>query len=104
MDYKKYSLGKMGDKLVKAMETKEHFDKKEIENNYIRKVQTLKEILTQEYKFATENKGKHSNYAIKLEVVEKHIDYIKKVQNKKSFDQSDKQIIDQLILKYTSHN
>jgi hypothetical protein len=104
MDYKKYSLGKLGDKLVKAMEAKEHFDKKEVENNYIRKIQTLKEILTHEYKFANENKGKHLNYAIKLEVVEKHIDYVKKVQNKKSFDQSDKQIIDQLILKYTSHN
>jgi hypothetical protein len=104
MDYKKYSLGKMGDKLVKAMEAKEHFDKKEIESGYIRKVQTLKEILTQEYKFATENKNKHSQYVMKTEVIEKHIDYIKKVQNKKSFDQSDKQIIDQLILKYTSHN
>ena len=104
MDYKKYSLGKMGDKLVKAMEAKEHFDKKEIESNYIRKVQTLKKILTQEYKFATQNKSKHSQYAIKVEVIEKHIDYIKKVQNTKSFDQSDKQIIDQLILKYTSHN
>lgn len=104
MDYKKYSLEKIGDKLVKAMEAKEHFDNKEIESGYIRKVQTLKEILTQEYKFATENKSKHLNYGIKLEVVEKHIDYIKKVQNKKSFDQSDKQIIDKLILKYTSHN
>jgi uncharacterized protein YPO0396 len=104
VDYKKYSLGRMGDKLVKAMEAKVHFDNKEVESNYIRKVQTLKEILTQEYKFAAENKVKHLNYGIKLEVVEKHIDYIKKVQNKKSFDQSDKQIIDQLILKYTSHN
>jgi hypothetical protein len=104
VDYKKYSLGKMGDKLVKAMEAKEHFHKKEIESGYIRKVQTLKEILTQEYKFATENKSKHSQYVMKTEVIEKHIDYIKKIQNKKSFDQSDKQIIDQLILKYTSHN
>ena len=104
MDYRRFSLSKMGDKLVKAMEAKEHFDKKEIESNYIRKVQTLKEILTQEYKFATQNKSKHSQYAIKVEVIEKHIDYIKKVQNTKSFDQSDKQIIDQLILKYTSHN
>jgi uncharacterized membrane protein YkoI len=104
MDYKNYSLGKMADKLVKAMEAKEHFDKKEVESNYIRKVQTLKEILTQEYKFATENKAKHSNYAVKLEVIEKHIDYVKKIQNRKTFDQSDKQIIDRLMLTYTSHN
>ena len=53
MDYKKYSLGKMGDKLVKAMEAKEHFDKKDQEKSYIRKIQTLKEILTQEYKFVS---------------------------------------------------
>ena len=28
MNYKNNSLGKMADKLVKAMEAKEHFDKK----------------------------------------------------------------------------
>jgi len=101
MDYKKYSLGKMGDKLVKAMEHKEYFDKKEQEKSYIGKVQALKEILTQEYKFATQNKGKHNHYAIKLEVIEKHIDYVKKLQNRQSFETSDKQIIDQLLSKYT---
>lgn len=95
------SLGKMADKLVKAMEAKEHFDKREEEKSYIRKVQTLKEILTQEYKFATQNKGKHSNYSTRLEVIEKHIEYVKKLQNRQSFESQDKQIIDQLIRKYT---
>lgn len=102
MNYKNYSLGKMGDKLVKAMEAKEHFDKREEEKSYIRKVQSLKEILTQEYKFATQNKGKHVSYLAKLEVIEKHIDYVKKIQSRQSFESSDKQIIDQLIRKYTS--
>lgn len=101
MNYKSYSLSKMGDKLVKAMENKEYFDKKGEEKVYIGKVQTLKEILTQEYKFATQNKGKHNHYAIKLEVIEKHIDYVKKLQNKQSFERSDKEIIDQLLSKYT---
>ena len=96
------SLGKMADKLVKAMEAKEHFDKREEEKSYIRKVQSLKEILTQEYKFATQNKGKHISYLSKLEVIEKHIDYVKKIQSRQSFETSDKQIIDQLIRKYTS--
>ena len=95
------SLSKMGDKLVKAMEAKEHFDKREQEKTYIRKVQTLKEILTQEYKFASQNKGKHTSYSTRLEVIEKHIDYVKKLQNRQSFETSDKQIIDQLLLKYT---
>lgn len=96
------SLGKMADKLVKAMEAKEHFDKREEEKSYIRKVQSLKEILTQEYKFATQNKGKHTSYSSKLEVIEKHIDYVKKLQNRQSFEFPDKQIVDQLIRKYTS--
>ena len=96
------SLGKMADKLVKAMEAKEHFEKREEEKSYISKVQSLKEILTQEYKFATQNKGKHISYLSKLEVIEKHIDYVKKIQSRQSFETSDKQIIDQLIRKYTS--
>ena len=95
------SLSKMGDKLVKAMEAKEHFDKREQEKTYIRKIQALKEILTQEYKFATQNKSKHTSYSTRIEVIEKHIDYVKKLQNKQSFETSDKQIIDQLLLKYT---
>lgn len=96
------SLDKMADKLVKAMEAKEHFDKREQEKSYIRKVQSLKEILTQEYKFATQNKDKHSVYSAKFEVIEKHIEYVKKIQNRQSLDTSDKQIIDQLIKKYAS--
>ena len=101
MNYTKHSLGKLGDKLVKAMENKEHFDRKEQENSYIQKVQFLKEILTQEYKFATQNKDKHSHYASKIDVIRKHIDYVKKIQSRKSFETSDKQIIDQLMVKYT---
>lgn len=95
------SLSKMGDKLVKAMEAKEHFDKREQEKTYIKKVHTLKEILTQEYKFVSQNKGKHTSYSTRLEVIEKHIEYVKKIQNRQSFETSDKQIIDQLLLKYT---
>ena len=102
MNYKNNSLDKMADKLVKAMEAKEHFDKRDQEKIYIRKVQTLKEILTQEYKFATQNKGKHTNYSTRLEVIEKHIEYVKKIQNRQSFEISDKETIDQLFQKYSS--
>jgi hypothetical protein len=33
-------------------------------------------------------------------VVQKHIDYVKSIQNKKILDKSDRQIIDTLINKY----
>lgn len=102
MDYRRFSLGKMGDALVKAMEAKEHFDRREQEKSYIKKVQVLKEILTQEYKFACQNKSQHKQYAIRAEVIEKHISFVKKIQNKKSFDTSDKELIDTLLSKYSS--
>ena len=38
----------------------------------------------------------------KLEVIEKHIEYVKKIQNRQSFEISDKETIDQLFQKYSS--
>jgi hypothetical protein len=102
MDYKKFSLDKMANKLSKTLEAKEHFDKREEEKSYIKKIQILKEILTNEYKFASQNRLLHKNYAIKLEVIEKHIGYIRKMQNKKILDSSDKQIVDTLLSKYSA--
>lgn len=52
MNYKNLSLNKMADMLVKAMENKDHFDRKAKQKDYVKKVQILKEVLTQEYKFA----------------------------------------------------
>jgi hypothetical protein len=100
MDYKKLSLSKMGDALVKAMEAKEHFDNKSKLDPYSKKVKLLKETLTEEYKLAIGLKASHSQYTLKAEVIEKHINYVKKIQNNKSFDTSDKQIIDRLLTKY----
>jgi hypothetical protein len=101
MDYKRLSLSKMGDKLIKTLEAKEHFDRREQEKSYVKKIQILKEILTQEYKFVTQNKVAHSVYATRSQVLEKHISYIKKIQNNKIFETSDKQIIDTLLAKYS---
>lgn len=89
------SLNKMADMLIKAMEHKDHFDKKAKQKEYIQKITILKEVLTQEYKFAIK-----SNSREKL-VIEKHIDYIKKVSNKQSIDHSDQQTIDTLLAKYS---
>lgn len=91
----KFSLNKMADALVKAMEQKEHFDKKGKQKEYIQKISILKEVLTQEYKFAIQRNSKDKP------VIEKHISYIKKIQNRESIDTSDQQIIDQLLAKYS---
>lgn len=92
---KNFSLNKMADALVKAMEQKEHFDKRGKQKEYIQKVAILKEVLTQEYKFALQRNTKDRP------VIEKHISYIKKIQNRESIDTSDQQIIDQLLSKYS---
>lgn len=91
----KFSLNKMADALVKAVEHKEHFDKKGKQKEYIQKISILKEVLTQEYKFAIQRNSKDKP------VIEKHISYIKKIQNRESIDTSDQQIIDQLLAKYS---
>jgi hypothetical protein len=100
MDFKSKSLLKLADKLIKSHEAKEHFDKSQKEKEYSKKIIILKEILTTEYKFAIQHKVLHPEYNIKLDVIRKHIDYIKKIQAYKTLDTSDKQIVDQLMNKY----
>jgi len=94
MNYSRLSLNKMADMLVKAAEGKKHFDEKAKQKDYVKKIQILKEILTQEYKFAIARKLQDKS------IIEKHINYIKKLQNRESIDKSDKEIIDQLMHKY----
>ena len=103
MDYKKLSLSKMSDTLVKAIEAKEHFDKKEKKpepDPYINKIKVLKETLAKEYKSIVSINSDNKYIVLKVGVVEKHIDYVKKIQNNKTFDISDRQIIDRLLIKY----
>jgi len=94
MNYYKFSLNKMSDILVKADKNKQHFDEKEKQKDYIKKVQILKEILTQEYKFTILRKLQDKS------IIEKHVNYIKKLQNRESIDKFDQEIIDQLMHKY----
>ena len=94
MNLNRLSLNKMADMLVKAMENKEHFDKKAKQKDYVKKVQILKEVLTQEYKFAMLRKSADKS------VIEKHINYVKKLQNRESIQKEDQEIIDQLMHKY----
>jgi len=107
MKFSNFSISKMGDKLVKAMEAKEKFDnriEKPKEDTYVNKVNLLKKTLTEEYKFCTQNKEHHKQYALKLVTINKHIDYIKKIQSQKTFNKMDQELIDKLIQKYGINN
>jgi hypothetical protein len=93
----------MGDKLIKAFELAESFKnrQKNKELSYDQKVLLLKEALSKEYKQCLEGSRISGLFAAKRQVVEKHIQFVKTVQNKKVLIESEKQIIDTLISKYT---
>ena len=107
MKFSSFSISKMGDKLVKAMEAKEKFDsktEKPKEDPYSKKVKLLKETLTKEFRFCTENRELHKQYALKLITINKHIDYVRKIQDQKMFNKMDKELIDKLAQKYGIDN
>jgi hypothetical protein len=107
MKFPSSAISKMGDKLVKAMEIREQFNnrpKPVQEDPYIKKVKLLKETLTKEYKFCSENQELHQQYKMKLVTVNKHIDYVKKIQGQKIFNKMDRELIDKLMEKYGIDN
>ena len=103
METKRSTLTKMGDKLIKAFELAESFKnrQKNKELSYDQKVLLLKEALSKEYKQCLEGSRISGLFAAKRQVVEKHIQFVKTVQNKKVLNEDEKQIIDTLISKYT---
>jgi hypothetical protein len=101
------AISKIGDKLVKAMEIREQFNnrpKQVKEDPYTNKVKLLKETLTKEYKFCSENKALHKQYAFKLITINKHIDYVRKIHGQKIFNKIDRELIDKLMEKYGIDN
>ena len=103
METKRSTLTKMGDKLIKAFELAESFKNRQNnkELSYDQKLLVLKEALSKEYKQCIEGSRISGLFAAKRQVVEKHIQFVKTVQNKKVLIESEKQIIDTLISKYT---
>lgn len=103
MDFKRSALAKAGDKLLKALELAESFKKRKetLQQDYGTKIYLLKEALSEEYKRCIQNSRTTGLFAMKREVVEKHIQFVKTVQNKKNLNENEKQIIDTLISKYT---
>jgi hypothetical protein len=103
MNFKRNALTKMGDKLIKAFELADSF--KNRQNNkalsYDQKILIVKDALSTEYKQCIEGSRISGLFAAKRHVVEKHIQFIKTVQNKKTLNEDEKQIIDTLISKYT---
>jgi tRNA 2-selenouridine synthase SelU len=101
------AISKIGDKLVKAMEIREQFNnrpKQVKEDPYTNKVKLLKETLTKEYKFCSENQALHKQYAFKLITINKHIDYVRKIHGQKIFNKMDRELIDKLMEKYGIDN
>ena len=103
MDFKRNALTKMGDKLIKTFELADSFKnrQKNKELSYDQKLLILKDALSKEYKQCIEGSRISGLFAAKRQVVEKHIHFVKTVQNKKNLSQDEKQIIDTLISKYT---
>lgn len=103
MDFKRSALAKAGDKLLKAFEVADSFKKRKetLSLDYNQKIGILKECLSVEYKRCIENSKATGLFAMKREVVEKHIIFVKSIQNKKNLNENEKQIIDTLISKYT---
>jgi len=103
MDFKRNALTKMGDKLIKTFELADSFKnrQKNKELSYDQKLLTLKDALSKEYKQCIEGSKISGLFAAKRQVVEKHIHFVKTVQNKKNLSEDEKQIIDTLISKYT---
>jgi hypothetical protein len=103
METKRSTLTKMGDKLIKAFELAESFKNRQKNKalSYDQKLVVLKEALSKEYKQCIEGSRISGLFAAKRQVVEKHIHFVKTVQNKKVLNEDEKQIIDTLISKYT---
>ena len=103
MDFKRSALVKAGDKLIKALELADSFKKRKenLSQDYNTKVYLLKEALSEEYKRCIENSKASGLFAMKRDVVEKHIQFVRSIQNKKILNENEKQIIDTLISKYT---
>lgn len=103
MDLKRSALVKAGDKLLKALELADSFKKRKenLQQDYDTKIYLLKEALSEEYKRCIENSKTTGLFAMKREVVEKHISFVRSIQNKKHLNENEKQIIDTLISKYT---
>ena len=86
---KRFALKKTAESLDKVLEAKAHFDKKEENKKYEKRLLKLKEVLN--------NDMFHDEEPIKrLEAYEK-IQELNRIHSKHDFDSSDKRLIDAMI-------
>lgn len=96
MDFKRNALLKLGDKLLKAFEKAEQFDKQKTVNEHKQKLELLKNLLLELYKkFSNDNCSK-----LKLELLKRDIDTVRQINLKKFINESDQKRIDFLLKKY----
>lgn len=90
------ALEKIANRLVKHQEKVNEYNKLFEERDYGKKISRLKERLTEEYKLW----AMKTKYVDRLRNVEKDIDSVKFIQNKKHLNQIDRDNIDRLMKKY----
>lgn len=97
MDFKKNALLRMGDKILKAFEKAEQFDKARVGNEYKDKVELLKLHLLDRYK-----EYSHSSVSkLKLQLLNTDIDSVRTIHHKKALTEQDKRLINFLMKKYS---
>lgn len=96
MDFKKNALLRMGDKILKAFEKAEQFNKARAGNEYKDKVETLKLALLELYKSYTASPISQ----LKLQLLNKDIEAVRNINHKKSLTEQDKRHVDFLLKKY----
>lgn len=90
------ALEKIANKLVKHQEKVNEYNRLFEEKDYGKKIERIKERLTEEYKIW----AMKTKYVDRLKNVEKDIDFVKMIQYKKHLTQFDKENVDRLMKKY----
>lgn len=96
MDFKRNALLKLGDRILKAFEKAEEFNKAKTGNEYKQKVEGLKSTLLELYK----EYSKSTISKLKLQLLNKDIETVRTIHNKKTLTEQEKRNIDFLIKKY----
>jgi hypothetical protein len=96
MDFRKNALLRMGDKILKAFEKAEQFDKARVGNEYKDKIELLKSHLLERYKEYTNS----SVSKLKLQLLNTDIDSVRSIHHKKALTEQDKRLVNFLMKKY----
>jgi hypothetical protein len=88
---KRFAIKKTTDSLDKVLEAKAHFDQREEKKTYIKKIKSLKEVITD---------GIFHGGPDNTETAYGHIQELDRIMARQIFDSKNKQIVDDLFKKY----